>query len=98
MRQLVARGCRVTLVPSNTREAEILDLNPDGVLLSNGPGNPALYTEAIATAQELFKAQIPLSGICLGYQIVGHALGAHSIKLIAGHPAASPPIQDLTYQ
>lgn len=95
LRQLVARGCRVTVVPAHTRAAEILDLNPDGVLLSNGPGNPALYTEAIATAQELFKAQIPLFGICLGYQILGHALGAKSIKLIAGHHGANHPVQDL---
>ncbi|HLR29316.1 MAG TPA: glutamine-hydrolyzing carbamoyl-phosphate synthase small subunit [Paenalcaligenes sp.] len=95
LRQLVARGCQVTVVPAQTSAIAIQELNPDGVLLSNGPGNPALCTEGIETAQALIAAGVPVFGVCLGHQILGHALGAKSIKLTAGHHGSNHPVQEL---
>ncbi len=95
LRQLVARRCHVTVVPAQTTADAIQALNPDGVLLSNGPGNPTHCTEAIDNARALIASGVPLFGICLGHQILGLALGAKSIKLPAGHHGSNHPVQEL---
>jgi len=95
LRQLAARGCRVTVVPADSSAVAILQHRPDGVLLSNGPGNPAFCHQAIDTARDLIDEGLPVFGICLGHQILGHALGANSFKLPAGHHGSNHPVQEL---
>ncbi|MFA5598454.1 MAG: glutamine-hydrolyzing carbamoyl-phosphate synthase small subunit, partial [Pusillimonas sp.] len=95
LRLLVDRGCRVTVVPAQTPVAEVLALNPDGVFLSNGPGDPAPCDYAIATAQTAIQKKIPLFGICLGHQIMGLAIGAQTVKMKTGHHGGNHPVQDL---
>lgn len=92
LRLLSERGCRVTVVPATTTAAEALALNPDGIFLSNGPGDPAAVTYAIDAVAELV-GQRPLFGICLGHQILGLALGATSYKLKFGHRGGNQPVQ-----
>ncbi len=96
LRMLVDRGCRVTVVPAQTPAAEVLAMQPDGVFLSNGPGDPAACDYAIAATRELLDAEIPLYGICLGHQILGLACGAHTLKMKFGHHGANHPVQDLS--
>jgi carbamoyl-phosphate synthase small subunit len=96
LRMLVDRGCRLTVVPAQTPAAEVLALKPDGVMLSNGPGDPAPCTYAIAAAQALMQAKLPLFGICLGHQILALAAGANTIKMKFGHHGANHPVQDLS--
>ncbi len=91
LRRLASYGCRVIVVPSNTPVAEILKYNPDGIFLSNGPGDPAAVTEGIETAKELLKGTKPLFGICLGHQILGLSLGADTFKLKFGHRGLNQP-------
>ncbi len=91
LRRLASYGCRVIVVPADTPVAEILKYNPDGVFLSNGPGDPAAVTEGIATAKELLKGDKPLFGICLGHQILGLSLGADTFKLKFGHRGLNQP-------
>ncbi|MEC4818126.1 MAG: glutamine-hydrolyzing carbamoyl-phosphate synthase small subunit [Scytonema sp. PMC 1069.18] len=91
LRRLASYGCRVIVVPADTPPEEILKYNPDGIFLSNGPGDPAAVTEGIATAKELLEAQKPMFGICLGHQIIGHALGAETFKLKFGHRGLNQP-------
>jgi carbamoyl-phosphate synthase small subunit len=93
-RELVARGCRVTVVPASTTAEEILKLNPHGVMLSNGPGDPAAVTYAIETIRGLL-GRVPLFGICLGHQLLGLALGGATFKLKFGHRGANHPVMDL---
>lgn len=93
---LVDRGCRLTVVPANTPVDEVLALQPDGVVLSNGPGDPAACDALIAVAQQLMQQSVPLLGICLGYQIIGLACGARTIKMTCGHHGANHPVQCLT--
>lgn len=95
LRLLVDRGCRITVVPAQTPVAEVLALNPDGVFLSNGPGDPAPCDYAIATAQTAIRKKIPLFGICLGHQIMGLAIGAQTVKMKTGHHGGNHPVQDL---
>jgi carbamoyl-phosphate synthase small subunit len=95
LRLLVDRGCRVTVVPAQTPAAEALKLQPDGVLLSNGPGDPEPCDYAIAAAQEFMRRKLPLFGICLGHQILGLAAGAKTLKMKFGHHGANHPVQDL---
>ncbi|NLZ11818.1 MAG: glutamine-hydrolyzing carbamoyl-phosphate synthase small subunit [Alcaligenaceae bacterium] len=95
LRLLVDRGCRITVVPAQTPVAEVLALNPDGVFLSNGPGDPAPCDYAIATAQTAIQKKIPLFGICLGHQIMGLAVGAQTVKMKTGHHGGNHPVQDL---
>ena len=95
LRMLVDRGCEVTVVPAQTSAAEALALKPDGVFLSNGPGDPQPCDYAIAATREFIKRQIPLFGICLGHQILGLAVGAKTVKMKFGHHGANHPVIDL---
>ena len=91
---LVDRGCEVTVVPAQTSAADVLALKPDGVFLSNGPGDPEPCDYAIAAAREFIKRKIPLFGICLGHQILGLAAGAKTLKMKFGHHGANHPVKD----
>ena len=95
LRMLVARGCRVTVVPARLPASEVLAMGPDGVFLSNGPGDPEPCDYAIAAIQELLETGIPLFGICLGHQLLGLASGAQTVKMKFGHHGANHPVQDL---
>jgi carbamoyl-phosphate synthase small subunit len=96
LRRLVDSGCRVTVVPAATPAAEVLRLRPDGVFLSNGPGDPAAVTYAAAACREILGARVPLFGICLGHQILGLALGGTTYKLKFGHHGSNCPVMDLS--
>ena len=95
LRMLVERGCRVRVVPARTPAAEVLALKPDGVFLSNGPGDPEPCSYAIQAIGELLETGIPLFGICLGHQLLGLACGARTLKMKFGHHGANHPVQDL---
>jgi carbamoyl-phosphate synthase small subunit len=95
LRLLVDHGCRVTVVPPQTPAAEVLRLEPSGVFLSNGPGDPEPCDYAIAAIGELLAKDIPLFGICLGHQLLGLAAGAQSVKMKFGHHGANHPVQEL---
>ncbi|WP_298078908.1 glutamine-hydrolyzing carbamoyl-phosphate synthase small subunit [uncultured Cardiobacterium sp.] len=95
LRLLVASGCRVTLVPAATTAEEALALNPDGIFLSNGPGDPEPMSGAIATIRDFIARKIPVFGICLGHQLLGLACGAKTVKMKFGHHGANHPVQDL---
>lgn len=92
LRLLASRGCRVTVVPATMPAAEVLAMNPDGIFLSNGPGDPAAVFYAIENVKQLL-GQKPIFGICLGHQILGLALGAHTYKLKFGHRGGNQPVQ-----
>ncbi|NLF79871.1 MAG: carbamoyl phosphate synthase small subunit [Clostridia bacterium] len=94
--ELMSRGCRVTLMPAASRAADILAQRPDGILLSNGPGDPASYGAIIAEVGHVLSANIPMFGICLGHQIMALSQGALSCKLRYGHRGANQPVRDLT--
>lgn len=97
LRNLVSSGLAVTVVPAKTSAEDILALNPDGVVLSNGPGDPAATGEyAIPTIQALVKADMPMLGICLGHQMLAIALGAKTVKMEQGHHGANHPVKDYT--
>ena len=95
LRMLVDRGCRVTVVPAQTPAAQVLALEPDGVFLSNGPGDPAPCTYAIEAIATLLETNLPIFGICLGHQLLALASGAKTIKMKFGHHGANHPVQDL---
>lgn len=95
LRLLVDAGCRVTVVRAQTPASEVLGMAPDGVFLSNGPGDPEPCTYAIDAAQEVMAAGVPLFGICLGHQILGLASGARTVKMKFGHHGANHPVQEL---
>jgi carbamoyl-phosphate synthase small subunit len=95
LRMLAERGCRVTVVPAQTSAAEVLKLNPDGVFLSNGPGDPEPCDYAIAATREIIETGIPTFGICLGHQIMALASGAKTFKMKFGHHGANHPVKDL---
>ena len=97
LRNLAAAGCRVVVVPAATDAAGILRHKPDGVFLSNGPGDPAATAAyAVPAIQGVMAAGVPIFGICLGHQLLAHALGATTYKLARGHRGANQPVQDLT--
>jgi len=93
--QLAARGARVTIVPARTPAATVLELGVDGVMLSNGPGDPQPLTEIIAEVSQLVDSGLPLFGICLGHQLLGLALGGRTYKLKFGHHGGNQPVRDL---
>ena len=95
LRMLVARGCRLTVVPAQTPASEVLALSPDGVFLSNGPGDPEPCDYAIAAIKEILTTEIPVFGICLGHQLLALASGAKTVKMGHGHHGANHPVQDL---
>ena len=94
LRLLAEQGCDITVMPAQTPAAEALAMQPDGVFLSNGPGDPAACDYAIAAAKAFLDAKIPLFGICLGHQIMGLALGAKTLKMKFGHHGANHPVKD----
>ena len=95
LRHLRSSGCSVTVVPATTTAKEALSLKPDGVFLSNGPGDPAALPYTVEAARDLVASKIPLFGICLGHQILGQALGGKTYKLKFGHHGANHPVMDL---
>lgn len=95
LRMLAERGCKVMVLPAQSSAADVLALNPDGVFLSNGPGDPEPCDYAIAAAKELIEKGIPTFGICLGHQIMALASGAKTLKMKFGHHGANHPVQDL---
>ncbi|EIJ46542.1 glutamine-hydrolyzing carbamoyl-phosphate synthase small subunit [Herbaspirillum huttiense F1] len=95
LRMLAERGCKVTVLPAQATAAEALALNPDGIFLSNGPGDPEPCDYAIAASKELIERGIPTFGICLGHQIMALASGAKTLKMKFGHHGANHPVQDL---
>ncbi len=95
LRMLASRGCRVTVVPAQTPAADVLMYQPDGIFLSNGPGDPEPCDYAIAATRELIDAGIPTFGICLGHQIMALASGAKTFKMKFGHHGANHPVKDL---
>ena len=95
LRMLASRGCKVTVLPAQAGAAEAIALNPDGVFLSNGPGDPEPCDYAIAAIRELLEKRIPTFGICLGHQLLALASGAKTMKMKFGHHGANHPVQDL---
>lgn len=95
LRMLVDRGCRVTVVPAQTPAEKVLAMNPDGVFLSNGPGDPEPCDYAITAIQKLLETELPIFGICLGHQLLALASGAGTIKMKFGHHGANHPVQNL---
>lgn len=95
MRCLVDRGCAVTVVPATFPVSRLLALSPNGIVLSNGPGDPAACTQAIAIIKQLLRSGLPLMGICLGHQLLALASGAKTVKMALGHHGANHPVQSL---
>lgn len=95
LRLLTDRGCKVTVVPATTPAEAVLAMHPDGIFLSNGPGDPEPCVYAIEAIRAFLEARIPMFGICLGHQLLGLAVGAQSIKMKFGHHGANHPVQDL---
>ncbi|MBC7500602.1 MAG: glutamine-hydrolyzing carbamoyl-phosphate synthase small subunit [Herminiimonas sp.] len=95
LRMLAQRGCKITVLPAQATAADAIALNPDGIFLSNGPGDPEPCDYAIAATKELIERGIPTFGICLGHQIMALASGARTVKMKFGHHGANHPVQDL---
>ncbi len=95
LRMLVERGCKVTVVPAKTTAADVLAMQPDGVFLSNGPGDPEPCDYAIEAIQQILETELPVFGICLGHQLLALACGAKTLKMKFGHHGANHPVQDL---
>jgi carbamoyl-phosphate synthase small subunit len=95
LRMLSARGCRVTVVPAQTPASEVLACKPDGIFLSNGPGDPEPCDYAISAIRELLGSGIPVFGICLGHQLLSLASGARTVKMKFGHHGANHPVLDM---
>lgn len=98
LRMLVDRGCRVTVVPAQTTANDVLAMNPDGVFLSNGPGDPEPCDYAITAIREILEQNLPVFGICLGHQLLGLACGAKTVKMKFGHHGANHPVLELANQ
>jgi carbamoyl-phosphate synthase small subunit len=96
VRMLAATGCRVTVVPADATPAEVRALEPDGLFLSNGPGDPAAIGYAIENIRELAGSGLPTFGICLGNQLLGLAFGGHTVKLPYGHRGGNHPVKELS--
>ncbi len=95
LRMLASRGCRITVLPAQSSAAEALALNPDGIFLSNGPGDPEPCDYAVAAIGELLESGVPIFGICLGHQLLALASGAKTVKMKFGHHGANHPVQDV---
>lgn len=95
LRELSQRGCRITVVPASTPASEVLALKPDGVFLSNGPGDPASMNREVEQIRELVQTSVPTFGICFGHQLLGRAFGGKTFKLTFGHRGGNQPVQDL---
>ena len=95
LRMLVERGCRVTVVPAQTPASVVLDMAPDGIFLSNGPGDPEPCDYAITAIKAICETSVPVFGICLGHQLLALASGAKTVKMKFGHHGANHPVQDL---
>lgn len=95
LRMLASRGCRLTVVPAQTPATEVLAMNPDGIFLANGPGDPEPCDYAITAIRELLETRLPVFGICLGHQLLALASGAKTVKMKFGHHGANHPVQDL---
>lgn len=98
LRMLVDRGCKLTVVPAQTPAADVLAMNPDGIFLSNGPGDPEPCDYAISAIQSILETDIPVFGICLGHQLLALASGAKTVKMKFGHHGANHPVQNLEDQ
>ena len=96
LREFAKFGCRVTVVPAETSAADAMSLKPDGIFLSNGPGDPASMTGVVEEIKKLTASQTPMFGICLGHQLIGEAFGGSTYKLKFGHRGGNQPIKDLT--
>ncbi len=96
LRRLTSHGLRVTVVPASTPAADVLAMQPDGIFLSNGPGDPAGVPYAASAVSELLETGIPTFGICLGHQIIGLALGGETYKLKFGHHGSNQPVSDVS--
>lgn len=95
LRMLAARGCRLTVIPAQTSAEEVIKMKPDGVFLSNGPGDPEPCTYAIAAIRKIIDTDLPVFGICLGHQLLGLASGARTIKMKFGHHGANHPVLEI---
>ncbi len=95
LRMLASRGCKLTVVPAKTTAAEVMALNPDGVFLSNGPGDPEPCDYAVAAIREFLDRRLPIFGICLGHQLMGLAAGGKTLKMKFGHHGANHPVKDI---
>ena len=96
LREFAKYGCRITVVPAETSAQQVLDLKPDGVFLSNGPGDPASMQRVVEEIKKLTASQVPMFGICLGHQLIGEAFGAETYKMKFGHRGGNQPIKELT--
>ncbi|MEP6717612.1 MAG: glutamine-hydrolyzing carbamoyl-phosphate synthase small subunit [bacterium] len=94
LRELAARGCRITVMPASTSAAEVLALQPDGIFLSNGPGDPASMDREVEQIRYLIETTVPTFGICFGHQLLGRAFGGKTFKLVFGHRGGNQPVQD----
>ncbi len=95
LRELARRGCRITVVPAATAANEVLALQPDGIFLSNGPGDPASMNKEVAEIRQLLTAGVPTFGICFGHQLLGRAFGGNTFKLVFGHRGGNQPVKEL---
>jgi carbamoyl-phosphate synthase small subunit len=96
LREFAKLGCRVTVVPAETPADDVMAMKPDGIFLSNGPGDPAAMAAVVAEIKKLAESQTPMFGICLGHQLIGEAFGGKTYKLKFGHRGGNQPIKDLT--
>jgi carbamoyl-phosphate synthase small subunit len=95
LRSLARLGCRITVVPASATSSEVLGLNPDGIFLSNGPGDPASMNREVEEIKSLIGAKVPTFGICFGHQLLGRAFGGSTFKLVFGHRGGNQPVKDL---
>jgi carbamoyl-phosphate synthase small subunit len=95
LRQLAKLGCRITVVPAATQADEVLAMKPDGIFLSNGPGDPASMNKEVEQIRELIKTSVPTFGICFGHQLLGRAFGGKTFKLAFGHRGGNQPVKDI---
>jgi carbamoyl-phosphate synthase small subunit len=96
LKELARLGCRVTVVPASTTATDVLALNPDGIFLSNGPGDPASMKHEVEEIRSMLQKRVPMFGICLGHQLLGRAFGGNTFKLVFGHRGGNQPVKHLS--